>query len=513
MNESVSRWIRQHALLSPDRVALTGADRHLTYAQLNERSDRAAHVLQESLGLRKGDRLALLMLNGPEWFEILTAAARLGVVLVPLNVRLSPVELQYQVQDAGCAALISGEEFADRLPEWLPGTPVSRVLGLGPEYEESLAAVPAVPVPDAAANEDPILIIYTSGTTGKPKGAVLTHDNLRYNALNNCVGIGLTAEDVTLTVLPLFHVGGIGLFSLPALYAGGRVVLPRRFDPVEALQLIERERVTVTMTVPTIMQAYIEALDRLDPRPDLSSCRGFISGGAPCPAELITAAAERGLPYGQGYGMTETAPTVFLQPEMQRMRELPPGAHIGRPGTIGKPVLFTDVQLLDDSGAPVPPGAVGEICVRGGSVFAGYWNLPEATAAAFTPDGYFRSGDLARADKDGYVTIMGRKKEMLISGGENVYPLEVEQALLAHPAVAEAAVVGIPDARWGEVPGAGIVLQAGASVTPDDLTAWCRSRLAGYKIPKRWRFLGALPRTAIGKVIKPDLITLIQEAE
>lgn len=514
MNESVSRWVRQHGQLSPDRVALTGPDRSYSYAQLDKRGDRAAHLLRDGLGLRRGDRLALLMLNGPEWFELLLGAARLGVVLVPLNVRLSPVELQYQVQDAGCTALIYGEEFAERLPEWLPGTPVARALRLGAEYAERLALAPAEPVPDAAGGADPLLIIYTSGTTGKPKGAVLTHENIRYNALNNCIGIGLTAEDVVLTVLPLFHVGGIGLFSLPALYAGGRVVLPRRFDPVESLRLIERERVTVTMTVPTIMQAYIEALDRMgERRPDLSSCRGFISGGAPCPAELIAAAAERGLPYGQGYGMTETAPTVFLQPEMQRMRELPPGAHIGRPGTIGKPVMFSGVQLLDDAGSPVRPGEVGEICVRGGNVFAGYWNLPEATAAAFTPDGYFRSGDLARADEDGYVTIMGRKKEMLISGGENVYPLEVEQALSAHPAVAEAAVVGIPDARWGEVPGAAVVLKAGAQATPDDLAAWCRSRMAGYKVPKRWRVLEALPRTAIGKVIKPELITLIQEAE
>lgn len=512
MNESISRWIRQHGALSPQRVALTAEDRTMTYAQLDERADRVASVLRGSLGLDQGDRLAVLTLNCPEWFEILTAAARIGVVMVPLNVRLSPIELQYQVQDAGCKALICGEEFTPRLPEWLPGTPVVHLLGLGPAYEELVAAAPAGPVPDVAANTDPLLIIYTSGTTGKPKGAVLTHGAMLYNALNNCVGIGLTAEDVTLTVLPLFHVGGIGLFSLPALYAGARVVLPRRFDAAEALRLIERERVTVTMTVPTIMQAYIEALDRLDPRPDLSSCRGFISGGAPCPAELIAAAAERGLPYGQGYGMTETAPTVFLQPEMQRMRELPAGGQIGRPGTIGKPVLFAEVLLLDEGGAPVPPGTVGEICVRGGNVFAGYWNQPEATAAAFTPDGYFRSGDLARADEDGYVTIMGRKKEMLISGGENVYPLEVEQALSAHPAVAEVAVVGIPDARWGEVPGAAVVLKAGAEVTPDDLTAWCRTRLAGYKIPKRWLILPALPRTAIGKVIKPDLITLIQEA-
>jgi fatty-acyl-CoA synthase len=510
-------------MLHPNRVALTAPERTLTYRQLHERADRAAALLSGELQLTKGDRLAIYVVNCLEWFEVVTAAARLGVVVVPLNVRLTVPELQYQVRDSGCTALVAGQEFWAGVPALVAGTSIQRVLTIAapstPDaapasipgvsslaYEQAMAAAPAVPPADAAEDGDPLFIVYTSGTTGKPKGAILTHSNMLYNALNNCVGLGLTAEDTTLTILPLFHVGGIGLFALPTLYTGGRVVVPRKFDPAESLRLIEQERVTVTMVVPTIMTALVQALRQMNPRPDLSSSRGFISGGAPCPAELNEAARELGLSFGQGMGMTESAPTLFLQPEMMFMRDIARGSHIGRPGTIGKPSLFCDVKLLDEEGRDIPPGEVGEICLRGGNVFAGYWNLPEATAKSFTPDGFFRSGDLARADADGYYTIMGRKKEMLISGGENVYPLEVESVLNDHPAVAEVAVVGVPDARWGEVPGAAVVLHPGATTTIAELTAFCRSRLAGYKSPKHWLILPELPRTAIGKVIKPELV-------
>lgn len=524
MNDSISHWVRKHGRLSPHRVALATPQRNLTYRELDQRADRAAWGLSKSLGLAKGDRLAIYTQNCPEWFELFVAAARIGAIVVPLNIRLSLPELRYQLQDSGCTAIACGPEFLPVLPELVPDSAIRQVLALEAtqtpalpvpvaSYEAVLAAAPDAPFPDRADEGDPLLIVYTSGTTGKPKGAVLTHRNMLYNALNNAVGLGLTAEDVTLTVLPLFHVGGVGLFSLPTFYTGGRVVLPRRFDPAQSLQLIERERVTVTMTVPAIMQAYIAALDQMNPKPDLSSCRGFISGGAPCPEGLMAAAAQRGLPYGQGFGMTETAPTLFLQPEMQQMRNLPPGSHIGRPGTVGKPVLFADVRLLDEAGCEVAQGEVGEVCVKGGNLFAGYWNLPEATAASFTADGYFRSGDLARIDEDGYVMIMGRRKEMLITGGENVYPLEVEQVLAAHPAVAEVAVVGLADPVWGEVPGAAVVLHPACVATQEELIAWCRARLAGYKTPKRWLFPPELPRTAIGKVIKPQLVDQIQEVK
>jgi fatty-acyl-CoA synthase len=356
MNSSIGRWVREHARLSPNRTAIVAPDQRISYQDLNARADRAANLLHGRLGLRQGDRLAVYTLNCPEWFEVLIAAARLGLIVVPLNTRLTPAELQYQLEDSGCTSMVCGEEFWGVLPALLAITAVSQVVAIGFTAPLLLPGVEVVayegavttqtPPPDAARDADPLLIVYTSGTTGKPKGAVLTHGNMLYNALNNGVGLGITAEDITLTVLPLFHVGGIGLFSLPALYAGASIVLPRRFDPAEALRLIERERVTFTMTVPTIMQAYLDALDQMASRPDLSSCRGFISGGAPCPTELIAAASARGLPFGQGYGMTETAPTVFLQPEMQLMRNLATGQHIGRPGRSPSPQTASSAPAI-----------------------------------------------------------------------------------------------------------------------------------------------------------------------
>lgn len=546
MQQSISTWIECHARIRPDHVALVSPEQRITYRQLHERSTQAAAFLH-GLGLRQGDRLALYTLNSPVWFELFIGAARLGLIVVPLNVRLSAPELQFQLQDSGCVALAVGPEFASAVGAMTESTAVRQVIRLEgatgdwpgltahtysetddiPESTQMLTPAPSgaslpaqtptteatrdpLPTPSLSP-ESPVLIVYTSGTTGRPKGAVLSHNSLFFNALNNMTGLGLTAEDVILTVLPLFHVGGIGLFATPALLTGGTVVLPRRFEPAQALRLIEQERVTTMMTVPTIMQALLDALEGMEPKPDLSSCRGFISGGAPCPDELFERAAKAGLSYGQGFGMTETAPTVFLQPEMAQMRNLPSGSTIGRTGTIGKPVLFMEVKLVDSDGQEVAPGEVGEICVRGGNLFSGYWNLPEATAQAFTPDGFFRSGDLAKVDSDGYITIMGRRKEMLISGGENVYPLEVEQVLQAHPAVAEVAVVGVPDPKWGEVPGAAFVCHPGAKVTAAELAAWTRERLAGYKVPRHWLPLTELPRTAIGKVIKPEIARLLQE--
>lgn len=518
MQQSISSWIQGHASIRPEQTALISPDERITYRQLHIRAQAAAALLH-GMGLRKGERIALYTLNSPVWFELFIGAAQLGLVVVPLNVRLSAPELQFQLQDSGAVALAVGPEFVDSVAAVTAGSAVQHVICLeGGSGQWPKLTTLSYPQPDGApppavelSPESPLLIVYTSGTTGRPKGAVLTHQNLFFNALNNNAGLGLTAEDVILTVLPLFHVGGIGLFATPALLAGGTVVLPRRFEPAEALRLIERERVTVMMTVPTIMQGLLDAYDASSQRPDLSSCRCFVTGGAPCPAELFARAAQAGLPFGQGFGMTETAPTLFLQPEMAVARGRLPGATIGRPGTIGKPVLFMAVKLLDLDGREVAPGEVGELCVRGGNLFSGYWNLPEATAQAFTPDGYFRSGDLARVDAEGYYMIMGRRKEMLISGGENVYPLEVEQALQAHPALAEVAVVGIPDPKWGEVPAAAFTCRPGLTVTPAELAAWARERLANYKVPKRWLRLGALPRTAIGKVVKPELTRLLQE--
>lgn len=506
----VGYWVSKRARLHPGRAALVGPDRRWTYRELDERVNRLAHGLANRMGVGRGDRLAILSLNCPEYVEVLLATARLGAVLVPLNFRLTIPELSYQLDDSGARWLVVGPEqqaLAGELRGSLAacidlagegeGLPASE--GFIP-YRELLAGEPGVEEnPEGPVDQGPVgfntpfIICYTSGTTGKPKGAVLTHGNLFWNALNDIMAIDLTSRDVTLTLLPLFHVGGIGLFTLPTLLAGGTVVLPRRFDPREALELIARERVTVVFGVPTIHQRFLEAPGWA--QADLSSVRMFYSGGAPCPVEVIEAFHRRGVPFGQGYGLTETSPTVYMldRDDFQR-----------KAGSVGKPALFCEARVVDENGAEVPPGQVGEIVVRGPNVFREYWNLPDATAQSIK-DGWFHTGDLGRQDEEGYVYIVGRIKDMIISGGENIYPLEVEQVLQSHPAVAEVAVFGVPDPRWGEVPRAAVVLRPGQKVSMEELLAYCEGKLARYKIPKEVVFLTELPRSASGKVLKHEL--------
>lgn len=513
----ISYWVRAQAWVRPDAVAVVGNGVRWTYRTLEERVAAASRALRGSLGVRQGDRIAVLSVNGPEYLLVLLAAARIGACVVPLNWRLSPAELEYQLRDSETSRIFCSSEYvatARALSEQL-GLPVPVRITDGDAEDGALdfeqlitqastgASDQAGPAagPEAQADEEPLswdvplVIGYTSGTTGKPKGAVLTSANFFWNAMNDLLTIDLRSTDVTITVLPMFHIGGLGLFLMPTLLAGGRVVIPPRFEPEQALRLIEEERVTIIFGVPTVHQRLLEAIDQL--RPDLSSVRMFYSGGAPCPVDLIRAYHARGIPFGQGYGLTETAPTVFMTAD--------PADFLRKAGSIGRPGPFSRVRLLDPvSGQPVAPGQVGEITVRGPNVFAGYWRNPEATAQAVR-DGWFHTGDLARADEEGFVTIAGRLKEMLISGGENVYPVEVEQAIQSHPAVVEAAVYGVPHPEWGEVPHAAVVLAPGASVTEEELREHCSKLLARYKVPKRFHFLAELPRNAGGKVLKGEL--------
>lgn len=513
----ISYWVRAQAWMRPETVAVVGDGIRWTYRTLEERVAAASRALRGPLGVRQGDRIAVLSVNGPEYLLLLLAASRIGACLVPLNWRLSPAELEYQLRDSETSRIFCSGEYVTTagdlsarlgLPE-----PVRITAGDGGFDFAHLVARAAAGEGDhagAAAGGDaddeplpwdtPLVIGYTSGTTGKPKGAVLTSNNFFWNAMNDLLTIDLRSSDVTITLLPMFHIGGLGLFLLPTLLAGGRVVIPPRFDPDQAVRLIEAERVTVVFGVPTVHQRLLEAIDRL--APDLSSVRMFYSGGAPCPVDLIRAYHSRGIPFGQGYGLTETAPTVFMMVD--------PADYLRKAGSIGRPAPFSRVRLLDPAtGKPVAPGEVGEITVKGPNVFAGYWRNPEATAQAVR-DGWFRTGDLARADEEGFVTIAGRLKEMLISGGENVYPVEVEQVIQSHPAVVEAAVYGVPHPEWGEVPHAAVVLAPGASVTEEELRAHCAQQLAKYKVPKRFHFMADLPRNASGKVLKGELARLDQ---
>jgi len=498
--QGIGEWIRLRAGWHPNRTALVGSDRTLTYGELDERANRLANGLKDRYGIGKGDRLAILTLNCLEFMELFVAAARLGAILVPLNFRLTAGELQYQLANSGSRLLVLGPEQASMAPELLSGTAVEAVIDLtqtfqpDSAFETLLAEASALPVDGSHSLDTPQLIVYTSGTTGRPKGAVLTQGNIVGNALNNTMILDITSQDSNLVLLPLFHVGGIGLFNTPTLFMGGTVLIPRKFDPVEAMEWIQKYRATLYLGVPTINQALLPLYQ--SGKYDWSSMRRLLSGGAACPLDLIDAYSALGLPIAQGYGMTETAPTVFLQPD----RDGP-----GKPGTIGKAAGFCLARILREDLTETAVDEVGEITMKGPNVFAGYWQNPEATAAAFDKDGWFHSGDLARRDADGYVTIMGRKKDMIISGAENIYPMEVENLLLTHPAVADVAVFGSPDARWGEVPMAAVVLRPGAAATAEDLIAFMQGRLARYKQPKAIHFVDALPRNALGKVVKPEL--------
>jgi len=501
----IGYWLRKHAELHPRRIALVTPQRTFTYADLNREANQVAHALRE-LGLQEGSRIGILAMNYPEFLALLFGAGKAGLVVVALNYRLSAPEVAYQIQDSGARMLFVGSEQAGMIPTLQAETDAALLEGIYLLEGEPPAGCGAYAAlvqdqPDDEPGEPlpwdrPLLIVYTSGTTGHPKGAVLTHANHFWNAMNDIVAIRLTADDTVLTLLPLVHVGGLGLFTLPALLLGGRVVMPRRFDADETLRLIAQERPTIVFGVPTIFRLLLAS--PLFDKADLSSVRLFYNGGDRCPLEIVQAFRERGLAFGGGYGLTETSPTAYMmEPE-----DFEPGT--SQLGFIGKPALFTDARLMSSEGQAAGSGEVGEIWLRGPNVFSGYWKRPEATAEAFV-DGWFRTGDLAFRDEEGLTFVVGRLKEMFKSGGLNIYPAEVELALSQHPAVQEVCVIGVPDAQWGEVGRAVIALRPDATAPADELLAWCEGRLAGYKIPKSVVFVEALPRNNLGKVMRGEL--------
>ncbi|MGV4926197.1 o-succinylbenzoate--CoA ligase [Streptomyces sp. BHT-5-2] len=491
-NEGLGSWPARRARKTPHRTALIHHDTTTTYAELYARTTRLAHALR-ARGIRRGDRIAYLGPNHPSFLETLFAAGTLGAAFVPLNTRLAGPETAHQLADSGAKVLVFAPSHAG-LVAGLPGTAgVRTYLEVGADYEEAVAGASAEPFDEPVAADDICIIMYTSGTTGRPKGAMLTHGNLTWNAVNVLVDTDLTADERALVSAPLFHTAGLNMLTLPVLLKGGTCVLADAFDPDATFDLVERHRITFMFGVPTMF-------DQVARHPrwaeaDLSSLRTLNCGGSPVPTPLIARYQERGLTFLQGYGMTEAAPgTLFLDAEHA----------VGKAGSAGVPHFFSDVRVVRPDLTPVDVGETGEVVVRGPHVMAGYWGLPEETAACFK-DGWFRSGDAARIDEDGYVSIVDRIKEMVISGGENIYPAEVEGHLLAHPAVAECAVIGVPDDKWGEVPRAVLVPRQGVALDPDEVLASLAGRLAKYKIPKSVVIADELPRTASGKLRKAQV--------
>jgi fatty-acyl-CoA synthase len=487
---TLGRWLTDRARNTPDRVAIDFRDESWTYAALDRRSNRMAASLA-GRGVGRGDRVATLTQNSPDHVALLFACARLGALLQPMNWRLAPAELRYQLEDAEPSVLVLEEEFA--LLAEAAGGSVPRAA-----FTEVDSEPLAIDV--AVEDDDALLLAYTSGTTGKPKGAVLTHANCFWTNLSFDRTGGIADDDVVLQVLPQFHSGGWNVQPLLAWWKGARVVLEPGFEPARALTLIESKGVTTMMGVPATYLFMAEQPGFATA--DLSSLRFAVVGGAPMPESLLEAWRERGVGIVQGYGLTEAAPNVLC---------LPPEAATRKLGFAGKPYPHVDVALRDpDTGEHLDGAATGELVVRGPNVFPGYWRNPEATAAAFA-DGWLLTGDLAERDSDGDYRIVGRLKDLVISGGENVYPAEIEDALHAHPAVAEAAVVGVPDERWGEVCVAFVALRPTSSADEEELIGWCGERLARFKVPRSVRFVDELPRSGMGKVAKDDLRALAVE--
>lgn len=479
--------------LFPDREGVVEGDRRWTYRAFAERCDRLAHALRGELGVRPGDVVAWLCGNTHELLEAYYGVLLAGGVLLPLNIRLAHAELAAILDDSGAVALF-------RHPDQVEVDHPVRTVVLGEEHEALLAAQPPTPVDPPAVDESaPAELFYTSGSTGTPKGALLSHRALYLHAVHSALTNGISGDDVVIHTIPLFHVNGWGTAHYLTGLGGVHVMLPR-FDAGEVLALVEAHRVTRLFLVPAMARMLLEHPDVATR--DLSSLRQVSVGGAPTSPEMLAEIEDRfGCTCICGYGMTESSPT--LTRSLDKPGEPPSRA---RRATTGLPILGVDVQVLDDDDREVPWDAttVGEVCARSNHVMIGYLGQPDATAEVLR-GGWLRTGDLAVVDPDGYLTIVDRRKDLIVSGGENIASVEVEHAIAAHPDVREVAVVGAPDDRWGEVPVAIVSPVPGATLAPEDVTAWVRERLAGYKVPKRVLVVDELPKGGTGKIQKPVL--------
>jgi len=490
---SLGSWIAKRATITPTRRALTYDGTTWTYTELLDRIDRLAAVLRDG-GVERGTRVAYLGFNDPMFLVTMFATARLGATFVPLNFRLTGPELSFIVNDAGAHTLVVDATHRPVIDGVRGELPVERYLDVD-DLADLIATTDRLDHPVTVDDHEVAVIMYTSGTTGRPKGAMLTHGNLWWNNTNVLLMFDTYEHDVTLVVAPLFHIGGLNVTTLITWMKGGEVVLHQNFDPGAALDDIPRYGVTTMFGVPA-MFLFMSQHPGFE-QADLSSVRLLICGGAPVPEPLIKLYDGRGIPIQQGYGLTETAPTVtFLTAEYG----------LDKLGSAGTPPMFTEVRIVDDENQPVAePGTRGEVCVRGPHVMAGYWNRPDATADAIDADGWFHTGDIGYLDADGFLFIADRVKDMVISGGENVYPAEVESVLYEHPAVAEVAVIGQPDERWGEAVVAIVAPKPGSEITLDQLREFGRRSLAGYKLPTRLHLIDELPRNPAGKVLKYEL--------
>jgi fatty-acyl-CoA synthase len=498
---NIGEWISKRALTYPHRPFLKQAERAFNNREFNGRVNRTARALA-ALGIKKGERVATLMVNSSEFLEIFFACAKTGAMVVPLNYRLALPEMGYILKDAGPRALVYTEEFTDKaegLKGVGPGVEHYLRHGEGSAEDPSLSELTASfadeePVPaEELTLKDPLVIMYTSGTTGDPKGAVLTQENFLFGAIHSLIGYGLGSSCKSLVVAPLFHIGALAASATPVIYAGGSLVL-RNFDnPSEIVDQIGEEKINYMFAVPVMfdLMAKTEAWKRAD----FSHIDFFIAGGASMPVDLIHKyQEEKGVRFAQGYAMTETLRLTSLDLEDS----------IPKAGSVGKEVFHTHLRIVDDLHREAVPGEVGEIIVKGPTVFSGYWNKEQETRAAFH-DGWFHTGDLGKKDEEGFLYIVGRKIDVIISSGENIYATEVERAIESIPQVAEAAAIGIADPNRGEAVAAFVLLNRGAALTEEELAEALQGKIAHFKIPKKVIFVEEFPRNSAGKILKREL--------
>jgi fatty-acyl-CoA synthase len=498
--------IGERARLSPDRLAVVEVESgtRLSYREMDHRASTTARAWLYGLGLKHGDRIGILSGNRLEFLDAFFAAAKSGIILVPLGTRLTAAELAVIASDCELAALVYDAPHAETVHDLVARVDVGRLVALDQQgaeeedlsWEGMLASIgEGEYVPSLCRPDETLCLLYTSGTTGRPKGVITPHRMVAWNAYNTVACWQLSEDDVSPIFTPLYHAGGLGAFLTPIMLAGGTIVLHREFEPSEIWRVIEEERCTVVLGVPTIWKMLADAPEFKTV--DLSHVRCFFSGGAPLPRHLIDIYRERGVVMRQGYGLTEVGVNCFAMSDEEAW---------AKAGSIGKPLLFTEARVMNADGKELPPDEVGELCFRGPHVCTGYWNNPQATAEAIDKDGWFHTGDMARRDSDGFFYIAGRAKDMFISGGVNVYPAEIENVLLQHDRLADAAVIGVAHDTWGEVGVAYVVAVGGESVTPEELSEFVGDRLARYKIPKEFRVVDELPRTPYGKVVKGELV-------
>ncbi len=492
-------WIAHFARRTPDKAAAVDlfSDRSFSYAEFDARISRLAGHLRHQLGVARGDRVAVLALNTTDTLEVQFACGRIGAVFVPLNTRLTVPELQFIVGDCAPKAMVHDTELAETALAVAKLCNVGSTLLLGPNgsYEAALVSAKPLAQIEEVMLDDVSTIMYTSGTTGQPKGAIITHGMTFWNCVNLGGPACISPSSVLLTVLPLFHTGGLNCYTNPVLHAGGTVKIMRQFDPALALQLISdpAQAINVFFGVPSIYQ--FMAQHPAFASADFSRLIVGGVGGAPMPVPLLQMWEARGVALQQGYGMTETSPAVLVLDREDAVRKA---------GSAGKPVLHTEVRVVRPDGADCNVGELGELWVKGPNITPGYWNRPDANTSSFT-DGWLHTGDATRVDEEGFYYIVDRWKDMYISGGENVYPAEVENVLHQLNAIAEAAVIGVPDPQWGEIGMAVVAVKPGQSITEAQIAAHCAANLARFKCPRLIRFVDALPRNATGKIHKPTL--------